>query len=217
MKDYFLEAQKVGIQIYRRAIDDTYVESYKLTDDNNYVMIKYLNGQTHYSPVSTTSLEALDLSQRSALEEIKRKVSKEGKTIRALNSGIVALDLMNVILQSANQNWIASACWLACTSIYSLRIYQPYKLMQELNLVSWIVDNKDDVNKVIKDEVNQVISKPTNASNSINMPSYNYPSNLVSYSKTMYEEGINLNNIDELSNKELKKLKKKVLKKERGQ
>ena len=42
-----------------------------------------------------------------------------------------------------------------------------------------------------------------------------YPTDLVPYSESMYEEGISLNNIDELTNKQLRGLKRKVLRKER--
>ena len=207
MKNYGLKALELNVLPYSNFIPG--IEKYKINKENNYVSIKYLNGETECLPLSETSVEELDKKQKEGLEYLYEKASSEVKEQKNSKSFLISLHATNFFLNLLNQNFFSATCWLACVGICYISIYRPYKLKQELKLVKWFDENKERVNEVIKEEVE---TKATYEKSSINQVLI-YPKDLVPYSESMYEDGINLNNIDELSDKELIKLKRKTLKK----
>lgn len=100
---------------------------------------------------------------------------------------------------------------LLAGSIYFRLSYLPYKLKKEIKLVTWVIENKEYVDEVIKTEVERKMPVTTETDTMIPVKQ-EYPTGLVPYSENLYEEGINLNNIDELNVKVLRKLKKKATK-----
>ena len=143
------------------------------------------------------------------LDFYKDKVNKKINESISLKQILLSLHLTNAILNWSFGNIISACCWTACTGLVYLQIHNPLMLKRELKLVSWINDNKDKVNEV--DSKRETSSN----TNTLNMITPKYPTDLVPYSESMYEEGISLNNIDELTNKQLRGLKRKVLRKER--
>lgn len=215
MKDYKTMARKSGLSIYTNSFDRERVQKYVLNRDNNFVNIKYMDGRYEDKPASDVDIAKLDENQNNTLYDLKKEIFPKVDHELRWKGFLVCLDLLNSILQYSLSNWIAGSCWLTCTGIYFFQTYRPYCLKREMKLVSWINDNKDDVNAVIREEVYKKMDKPVTNKYAINKPTYKYPTDSVPYSEEIYENGISLNNIDELSNRELRKLKRKVLSKRR--
>ena len=90
-----------------------------------------------------------------------------------------------------------------CSSLFLATISRPYKLKKEIQLVSWIYDNKDKVNELIKEE-----TKGMNQTQNIACETFPYP-------KEIIDDGINLNNIELLEVKQLSKIKRKIKNREK--
>ncbi|MBQ7105053.1 MAG: hypothetical protein IJN90_04280 [Bacilli bacterium] len=216
MKDYIYEAKKHGLTIYSPSYKSDYIKGYTLNRENNYVLIKYADGRLENKEIEENTISELNDSMKRTFDFYCEKIFPKVKEQIGWKGGIVGLDLINASLNLSLQNYFSGFCWLTCAALYYIQIHAPLKLQRELKLVSWIYDNKDKVNEVIKEEVDSKIEKPEITATTNNLPTLEYPTSLVPYSEEMYEEGINLNNIDSLDNKTLRKLKRKVLKKERG-
>ena len=81
------------------------------------------------------------------------------------------------------------------------------KVYSEMKTISWLLENRDKVNAMIREDVDSYITDVTN--------NFVYPEEEVLYPKVMYEEGINLNNIEDITPKELKLIKKKTKQREK--
>lgn len=209
MKDYSRIAIKYGlVNCYMDTSD--FIESYEIKKEHNHVEIKYMNGITHRFKLTENTKKELDEIQLEQLNQMVNEINPEiDKKIRSYKP-IVGLHGINVLLNYTLGNWIAGTCWLISTGIWSSYCYFPYKLKKEINMVKWFIDNKDSVNQIIKEEVEEKM--PEIEENTMIPVRREYPKDLVPYSENLYEEGINLSNIDELNMKQLKKLKKKALK-----
>jgi len=212
MKDYINEATNIGLKIYKKFNDET-VKEYTLLRNSNVVTIEYMNGSVEIKNLEEVDLNELDESQRQTLETLKKEIfSKTDKEIKFYGSfGAVYLSI--AALQAAANDIVVGSVWFGYSSYSFFKAYRPYKLKKEMNLVSWIYDNKEEVNEVIKEEVREKINESgteiTSENDKNNM--YEYPKDLVPYSKEMYTYGINLNNIDELTTKQLRKMKRKTI------
>lgn len=216
MKDYIVEAARHNIHIYKpRRGDTAYVKGYVLNKENNYVAIKYLDGKYETKKVEETTIDELNQSLEQTFNYYCENINSKVKQDVGLKGSIVALHLTNATLNLSLRNFLAGFCWLTCAGLYYLQIHHPLKLKRELKLVSWVYENRGKVNEIIKEEVDSKVKKVDTSVMTNNIPSIKYPTDEVPYSQNMYEDGINLNNIDELNNKQLRALKRKVLKKER--
>ena len=214
MKNYISRAKTNGVHIYTSLSEDKYISKYRLIHDNKYVEIERINGRCDHFEIEKDTIKELDRSLEETLDFYKDKVNKKINESVSLKQILLSLHLTNAILNWSFGNIISACCWTACTGLVYLQIHNPLMLKRELKLVSWINDNKDKVNEVIREEVDSKRETSSNT-NTLNMITPKYPTDLVPYSESMYEEGISLNNIDELTNKQLRGLKRKVLRKER--
>lgn len=215
MKNYINEARKHSITIYPSCLESNLIASYTLNKESSHVSIKYLDGQSLTEEIQETTEEELNTSLDETLDFYRQKIIPKINQQIGWKWSLVFLDLLNSSLQYATQNYFAGTCWLTCASLYYLQIHGPYKLKREIELVSWFHDHEQQANEVIKSEVESKIQRPEITTQTLNIPTYEYPQDLVPYPKNIYEYGLNLNNIHELNNKQLRKLKRKVLRKER--
>ena len=214
MKNYIDRAKTNGIHIYTSRQEDLYLKKYRLIRDNKFVEIERLNGRREQFEVEEDTIKNLDSDLEKTLDFYNEKVDKEINKSLSLKGVLISLHFTNAVLNWSLGNIFSACCWTACTGLCYLQIHNPLMLKRELKLVSWINENKDRVNEVIREEVDSKREKNT-STNTLNPVISKYPTELVPYSESMYEEGINLNNMDELTTKQLRVLKRKVLKKER--
>lgn len=208
MKNYSRIASKYGvIGSYMDTSD--YVESYKINRNHKFAEIVYMSGWRHTEPLTETTEEELETKQKNQLLEMRDRLEPKIDSRIRWQGSLLFLYGTNTLLQYTVGHWFAGTCWLLGAGIYFGQCYFPYKLKKEMSLVAWIMDNKEYVDQVIQKEVDAKMPK-TEETNTMNLIKREYPTDLVPYSENMYEEGINLNNIDELKPRQLKKLKKKA-------
>lgn len=208
MKNYSLLASKYGV-IGSHMDTFDYISNYKINRENNYVEITHMSGWKKKEELKEDTIQKLDKQQRDQLDAMRDKINPKIDSRIHWQSTLLFLYGTNTLLQYSQQHWFAGSCWLAGAGIYFAQCYFPYKLKKEMSLVAWIMDNKEYVDQVIQREVSDKMPK-TEETNTMNLVKVDYPTDLVPYSETMYEEGINLSNIDELKVGQLKKLKKKA-------
>ena len=205
MYNYILYAQNNGIKISNKMYNTT-IKKYQLNKENNNIRIEYMNGTTELMPIEETSLEKLKQKQEQSFKEIKRKT---GIHVGIMNGLKIALLGTNIFLSTAyfiDGNTRRGVAFLLLGTSMALN-KTGSKAYSEMRLVSWLLDNKDNVNAMIKEDVERYASGDT--------IKFVYPSEEVLYPKEMYEEGINLNNIENLSVNELKLIKKKTKQREK--
>ena len=208
MKDYISEARKYNVRIY----NNDYLRKYKIHKDAKYVELFYMGDVYDTKYLEEVNEESLIKQQRDDLREIESKVKQ--KTDFDVKSGFIVSSLYFVLGTALSTIGRSNIAWYVWANYFLFKALRPMKLRKDIALTGWIIDNKDKVNEVIKDEVDSK-RETTTETNTLNMITPKYPIDLVPYSESMYEEGINLNNIDELSYKTLKKLKRTVKRKER--
>lgn len=205
MYNYILHAQNNGIKISDKMYNTT-IKKYQLNKEDNNIRIEYMNGTTELMPIEETSLEKLKQEQEQSFKEIKRKT---GIHVGIMNGLKIALLGTNIFLSTAyfiDGNTRRGVAFLLLGTSMALN-KTGSKAYSEMRLVSWLLDNKDNVNAMIKEDVERYASGDT--------IKFVYPSEKVLYPKEMYEEGINLNNIENLSVNELKLIKKKTKQREK--
>lgn len=211
MKNYIDEARRYKVELYGGY---KYLQSYRINKESKYVELRYMNGLRDIKELSDITKEELDKRQRSDLKCIEDDVKEKTAFDIKYNGFISALYVFVGVFLKGLAN---AGCyvWLTWAGYFLAKSLRPLRLRKDIQLAGWIYDNRDKVNEVIHDEViekapNLEITAMTN-----NAPLQKYPYGEVPYSKEMYDYGIDLNNIDELSNKQLRSLKRKVLKRER--
>ena len=214
MKNYVKCAKANGAHIFTTILGDKNISKYRLIRDNKYVEIERINGKIEQLEIEKDTIRELDKSLEDTLSFCNEIVNESIDESLTLKKVLFGVHFTNAILNWSLGNIILASCWTLSTGLVYTQIHNPLMLKKELKLVTWINNNKDKVNEVIKDEVDSK-RETTTETNTLNMITPKYPTELVPYSESMYEEGINLNNIDELSNKQLRSLKRKVLKRER--
>ena len=170
-----------------------------------------MSGHSKVEELQKETKEILDFKQQLQFREMKDKLEPDIDSRIRWQGTIFLFDATNSLLQFTTGNWLAGTCWLLAGSIYFRLSYLPYKLKKEIKLVTWVIENKEYVDEVIKTEVERKMPITTETDTMIPVKQ-EYPTGLVPYSENLYEEGINLNNIDELNVKVLRKLKKKATK-----
>lgn len=210
MKDYSRIARKYGvIDSYMKTND--YIESYKINKENNFVEIVFMDGARRIDPIYEGLIEELDEVQLDQLQEMYKQLSPKIDNRIRWQGGLFFLNGTNAALQYTVGHWFAGTCWLLASGLYFSQCYFPHKLKKEMQLVSWIMDHKELVDQMIKTEVDSHMISADNM-HTTNLVKPDYPTDLVPYSEDIYQEGINLSNIDQIKVKELKKIKKKIVK-----
>ena len=211
MKNYINEARSHNVRIYNGS---KYLQSYRINRENNFVSLKYMNGYTDIIDLKEISKEELDKRQRDDLNEIEKEV-KEKTSFEIKYNGIVsgAYIVIGTLLRTMGN--AGSFVWLVWSGYFLSKAIRPLRLRKDIQLAGWIYDNKDKVNEVIQDEVYEKAPNLKITATTNNAPLDVYPYAEVPYPKEMFENGIDLNNIDYLNNKQLRSLKRKVLRKER--
>ena len=210
MKNYSRIASKYGvIGSYMDASD--YIESYRINKEHKFAEIVYMSGWHHTEALNENTEVKLESKQKEQLQEMQDKLEPKIDSRIRWQGSLLFLYGTNTLLQYTIGHWFAGTCWLLGAGIHFGQCYFPYKLKKEMNLVSWIIEHKNQVDEVIKSEVDKYLPKNKNT-NTMNPVRCEYPTDLVPYSEKLYEEGINLSNIDELKVKQLKHLQKKVIK-----
>jgi hypothetical protein len=210
MKNYSRIASKYGV-IGSFMDTSNYIESYKINHQHQYVEIVHMSGWRHIETLDENTKKSLDQKQLEQLDEMREKINPKIDSRIHWQGSLLFLYGTNTLLQYSVGHWFAGTCWLLGAGIYFGQTYFPYKLKKEMTLVKWIMDNKKYVDQVIQEEVEEKMPKTTERNTMIPVKQ-EYPTDLVAYSERLYEEGINLSNIDELKIKQLKKLKKKATK-----
>lgn len=210
MKNYSKLASKYGV-IGSYMDTRNYIGEYKINRESKYVKINYMTGWYEIEELQEDTEEKLNQQMRDQLREMQYRLDPKIDSRIRWQGSLLFLYGLNTVLQFSVGHPFAGTCWLLGAGIYFGQSYFPYKLKKEMNLVSWIIDNKEYVNQVIKTEVERKMPETTETNTMIPVKK-DYPTGLVPYSENLYEEGINLCNIDELKVKDLRKLKKKATK-----
>ena len=210
MKDYIREAKKINVHIFNAK----YLQKYKIHREAEYVELYYMNGSYDTKYLNEVTEEELKIKQRNDLRDIEKSVIErtnfDVKFGSIVSASYFTLGTLFSIIKNTN-----IAVWFTWGGYFLFKALRPMKLRKDIALAGWICDNQDKVNEIIKEEVDSK-REQTTSTNTLNMITPKYPTDLVPYSESMYQEGINLNNIDELDTKTLRKLKRKVMKKERS-
>ena len=206
MYNYISLAQRNGIHISNKMYDTT-IRKYQLNKENNLVRIEYMDGLTEIVPLEETSLEQLKQDQEQSFYKIKRKT---GVHVGMMNGIKLTLLSTDIFLSTANfiiGNTLGGVAFLMLGTSMALN-KTGFKVYSEMKTVSWLLKNKDKVDAMIKEEVETYSSKDT-----MNLV---YPYKEVLYPIEMYEAGIDLNNIEDLTHKQLKLIKKKTKQREKN-
>ena len=210
MKDYISEARKYNVRIY----DNDYLRKYKIHKEAKYAELFYMGGGYGIKNLEEVNEESLIKQQREDLREIENQVKQ--KTDFDVKAGFIVSSLYfgtGAVLSAIGRSNVV-AIWILWGSNFLYKALRPMRLRKDIAMTGWIIDNKEKVDRVLREEVDSK-RKPIENTNTLNAIIPKYPTDLVPYSQSMYEEGINLNNIDELSYKTLKKLKRTVIRRER--
>lgn len=206
MYNYIDLARNNGIHISSKMYNTT-IKNYTLTKENNCVKVEYMDEETKYIPLEETTLKKIRQEQEIAFRKIKRKVGIHSGIMNGFKITLLGTD---IFLSTANfligNVWGGVAFLLLGTSMALNKTGS--KVYSEMKVVSWLLENKDKVNAMIRDDVETYTSGDT--------MNFVYPSEEVLYPRDMYEEGINLNNIEDLTTKELKLIKKKTKQREKS-
>jgi len=211
MKDYITLANNNGLAISRSLFEEPGIKNYKINRRENNVKITYMTDFTDYEELTDTTKEELDERQRQYLEKLKTKIYPKVDQRLRVNGPLGGLYFFNAVIQALVNKWGLSLLWLSSSLLYSSIFLKPLKIKRDMEISGWIHDNRKDVDKIIRAEVESKMDKPKITADTINMPMRKYPTEKVPYSESMYEDGISLNNVEELSTYQLYRLKRKVL------
>lgn len=160
-----------------------------------------MDGQYTSQSLDEISEDELQTLQRQQLTEQQKEAEKNLDKKKQHKLIIAGVWCSSAVIQLIASNFFLGVSHLLCSGMYLMGLYGPYKLKREIQLAAWIHDNRERVDEVIQEEV-----KTNQRTQNIDYNNYEYPREIV-------EEGISLNNLEHLSNKTLKQLKKKALKK----
>ncbi len=206
MYNYISLAQNSGIFISNKMYNTT-IQNYHLTKESDYIRIEYMDGHTKVVPTKEVSLEEIKQEQEKSFRKIKRRAGIHSGIMNGFKITLLGAD---VFLSTANfltGNTLGGVAFLLLGTSMSLN-KTGSKVYREMKNISWLLENQDKVNAMIREDVDGYITDSTN--------NFVYPSEEVIYPQTMYEEGINLNNIESLTPKELKLIKNKTKQREKS-
>ncbi len=198
-----------------------WVDSYSIDKERKEITVYYVDGHIEYVPLEDWTQEEIDEKISNSLAEIgdeAKKTKKLNRSFIAYSYGIATVVATMFVLAGLPPLGVFSYSY----GVFSI-VNIPYlrenlvanMMLKRLKMDKWVCEHSEETNQVIKEEVENVAQpKEVDATHLIPVPtSYIYPEGKTPYSQEMYEDGINLNNIAELQYNELKKIKKKVLKK----
>lgn len=214
MRNYVEEARRIKINLNER-YNYRYLKNYNLNRSRNYVELRYMNGDITRNFLDAHQKEEYDEIQREDLRIIEESLKEKSRFDIVYNSSIAGIYALTGTTLLALNN-MGGIVWLTWIGYFLAKAIRPLKLRKDVQLAAWIYDNKDDVNEVIRKEVESKMERGEITATTNNAPEPKYPTDLVQYSRRMYENGIDLNNIDELSNQQLRKLKRMVKRKRRN-
>ena len=228
MKDYITIANKSGTHIVPFYKTD-WIRNYKLDRKSRELTISYWNVEPYFLKIKPDEtkecppekekemIAELDDAQREQFDKMYENITKECKRRLKWNMPIATMYLTNGILQICTGNFLGASVWAAGSVIYTVPLSitpKSLKLVREMKLVKWIIENRDAVDALIHKEVDE--ARDVDLSHTAPVVRYDvYPTERTPYSEEMYNEGINLNNIESLDNKTLQEIKKKILQKEK--
>lgn len=214
MYNYISLAQNNGIHISNKMYDTT-IKNYTLTKENDYVKIVYMNEKTKYIPLEEASLEEIKQEQETAFRKIKRKVGIHSGIMNGFKITLLGADIFLSTANFLTGNTLGGFAFLLLGTSMSLN-KTGSKIYSEMKVISWLLENQDKVNAMIKEDVESYMHVTEGDMTTMNPTMvYKYPYDEVLYPREMYEEGINLNNIESLTPKELKFIKKKTKQREK--
>lgn len=215
MKDYVSEARRLDLSIYGCS---HLMQSYSINRHANHVRINYFNGISDFKELDKTDLDELDKKHEHDFVEMKETIVRHAKR-ESRFYGIMGAVYFGVgVALRFFRSYPSGVIWLTGSGYYFSKASRPWRLQKDLQLTSWIYDHRKQADKVIQTEVLENVSQnkdETTKTNNARMSDADYPYEKVPYSKEMYDEGINLNNINDISYRDMKKLKRKVLRLER--
>lgn len=194
VENYVLKEAKEGILfLYDLAYENNNkVKNYVVDKENNLVIIKYMNGRETKKNLDSVDISVLRLQQIKEFKEMKEKILKKSKYQLIFTGGsFILYTLAASLLYSADYYFEGSIYALGSVTFFTFAS-KNYKLKRHMNLVEWICDNEQEVNQIINEEITSI------------------PLSSCPYSEEICNEGISLNTISDVSDKQLKKLKKKV-------
>lgn len=223
MKDYITIANRSGFQL-PHSWEFDWIRNYKLNCHNHELTISYWNAEPYFNYKPDTikncppdkeqeMIEELDETQKEQFEKMYEEVIKELKRKLKSNMPLTSLYLFNGVLQTCVGNFLNASVWAAGSLVYAVPLTltpKSFKLVREMKLVNWIIKNKSSVDALIHREVDDV--RDVDLSHTAPIIRYDiYPTERTPYPEEIYNEGINLNNIESLDNKTLQGIKKKIL------
>ncbi len=205
MYNYISLAQNGGIFISNKMYGTT-IKNYRLNKENDHIRIEYMNGCTKIVPIEEMSLEEVKQEQEKGFRKIKRKAGIHSGIMNGFKITLLGADIFLSTANFLTGNNLGGFAFLMFGTSMALN-KTGSKVYSELKTISWLLDNRDKVNAMIREDVDSYITDSTN--------NFVYPEEEVLYPKAMYEEGINLDNIENLTPKELKLIKKKTKRREK--
>lgn len=188
-----------------------WILDYKINREHHYVEITQWNGREKkiyfHRGQDKVMQETLDKMQKDQFDKMVEAMEKDLK-VSITNDAFLNLACLGLGVAAASVSLLAGG-FFASFTLLSLPSLEKLKLKRDLHLIGWIIDNKKDVDRVIHHDVDS--KRKVDLSQLTPFIDYSVYPNNVPYSEEMYNNGINLNNISELSNRELQKLKRKTM------
>ncbi len=210
MKNYYLELGRIFPSYRERTTnldDEEIVSKYKIVKNSPYVEFTYFNGYTECELIDEVSIDEIKEKQRVSFDEMCDDVEKKAN-LYLLFCWCVYFSML--VPSCLDSKLVASISGIVCTfPCYVWWGVPAFRLVKEIKDTRWIIENKDDVDRIIKEDYDKAYTLGGNEDTLI-------PTKILSgelhYPEELYEDGISLNNIDLLSRKEIAKLKRKVIK-----
>lgn len=214
MYNYISLARSNGIHISSKMYDTT-IKNYTLTKENDYVRIEYMNERTKYIPVEEATLDEIKQEQETSFRKIKRKVGIHSGIMNGIKITLLGTDIFLSTANFLTGNTLGGVAFLLLGTSMSLN-KTGSKIYSEMKTITWLLENQDKVNAMIREDVEAYMHETQGDMTTMNPTIvYKYPYDEVLYPREMYEDGINLNNIESLTPKELKLIKKKTKQREK--
>ena len=211
MINYYIDA---NIRIKKIANYDKLIKNFSIDKSNQYIEIRYMCGKEEEVPYTRAKYEELDLVQQKQFEKMQEDIyPKLNRHTVGLGSAVTlssAVAIGNLVIGNP---LIAIACLSSTTG--GLMQTKCIKIKREMELISWINNNRSGVNQIIKEEVEKLVAPENFDANSINPTIKVYPERDTIYPEEMYYHGINLSNMDQIGLNGLRHLKRKAKKRQR--
>ena len=208
MINYYIDA---NIRIKKIANYDKIIKNFKINKKDGYIKINYMCGKEEIVPYMREKVDVLDLIQQQQFEEMKRTIYPNLNRRRvAVGSAVAASAGISIANLAIGNPLIALAC--ASSTTGGVMQTKSFKLKREMELISWINTHRNEINQLIKEDVERVTPEEDLDVSGINPIVKNYPTDKTEYPEDMYYYGINLSNIDQVGLNDLRKIKRKVKK-----